>query len=48
MPIAGNPMVRMSGLARRDPWMTSAVRWTLNNIHAMAKSKLFIHWKATV
>lgn len=46
MPPAENPMIRMPGVSGHDPSMTSVVRWTMNNIHAMVK--LFIHWKATV
>ena len=47
MPAARNPMVRMSGITGHDPSITSVVRWTMYNIHAMVKLKLFIHWKET-
>ena len=48
MPIAENPMVRMSGITGHNHIITSVVRWTMNNIHAMVKLKIFINWKETV
>ena len=48
MPAAGNPMVRLSGITGQDPSVTSVVRGTMNNIHAMVKLQRFIHWKETV
>jgi hypothetical protein len=48
MPIAENPMVRMSGITGHNPIITSVVRWAMNNIHAMVKLKIFINWKETV
>jgi hypothetical protein len=48
MPAARNPMVRLSGITGDDPIITSVVRWRMNNIHAMVKPTLFIHWMEAV
>jgi hypothetical protein len=48
MHAVGNSMVRLSEIIGHDPILTSVVRGTMNNIHAMVKPKLFIHWMETV